>query len=71
MGELVCTVQHAFTHFFMTLYAYDCLVLRGSPQCLGCQDLRWVTLDQMGDFAFPVADQQIIASLRERHEPAG
>jgi A/G-specific adenine glycosylase len=67
VGELLCTVEHAFTHFFMTLYAYDCQMLRGAPKCLGCQDLRWVTLEQMDDFAFAVADQQIISSLRARY----
>jgi A/G-specific adenine glycosylase len=66
VGDLLCMVEHAFTHFFMTLYAFDCQVLRGTPQCLGCRDLRWVTLDQLDEFAFPVADQQIIASLRAR-----
>jgi len=29
-------------------------------------DLRWVTLDQLDAFAFPVADQKIIARLRDR-----
>ena len=62
--ELLCTIEHAFTHFQMTLYAYDCLWLENQPQCLGCKDLRWVTLDQLDAFAFPVADQKIIAFLR-------
>jgi A/G-specific adenine glycosylase len=65
VGELLCTVEHAFTHFFMTLYAYDCQWIGGKPQCLGCRDLRWVTLDELDAFAFPVADQRIIAHLLE------
>jgi A/G-specific adenine glycosylase len=64
IGELLCTIEHAFTHFQMTLYAYQCQWLRGAPQCLGCKDLRWVTLDELDAFAFPVADQKVIASLR-------
>jgi len=66
VGELLCTIEHSFTHFHMTLYAFDCLWLRGQPVCLGCTDLRWVTLDQVDAFAFPVADRRIIAFLRER-----
>ena len=50
----------------MTLYAFHCQWLGGEPQCLGCDDLRWVTLDQLDAFAFPVADQKIIATLRDR-----
>jgi A/G-specific adenine glycosylase len=70
VGELLCTVEHSFTHFQMTLYAYECKWLGGVPQCLGCTDLRWVTLDELGAFAFPVADQKIIAFLRNRQEGA-
>lgn len=69
VGELLCTIEHAFTHFQMTLYAFDCRWLDGIPQCLDCLDLRWVTLDQLGAFAFPVADQKIIAFLREQISP--
>jgi A/G-specific adenine glycosylase len=68
VGELLCTIEHAFTHFFMTLYAYECQWISGEPQCLGCRDLRWVTLEELGAFAFPAADQKIIAYLLENHE---
>ena len=66
VGELLCAIDHTFTHWHMTLYAFDCRVMSGEPQCLACLDLRWVTLDELDAFAFPVADQKIIASLRER-----
>lgn len=65
VGDLLCSIEHAFTHFHMTLYAFQCQWLRGDPQCLGCKDLRWVTLDELDTFAFPVADQRIIAFLRD------
>lgn len=64
VGDLLCRVEHAFTHFYMTLYVFDCRWLSGQPQCLECTDLRWVTLDQLDTFAFPAADQQIITFLR-------
>lgn len=67
VNDLLCTVEHTFTHFHMLLYVYDCLWLRGKPQCLGCRDLRWVTIDQLDAFAFPVADQRIITYLHEQH----
>ncbi|MGC9333009.1 MAG: A/G-specific adenine glycosylase [Anaerolineae bacterium] len=64
VGDLLTTIEHAFTHFQMTLYAFDCRWLSGAPKCLGCSDLRWVTLDELDAFAFPVADQKIISFLR-------
>jgi A/G-specific adenine glycosylase len=64
VNDLYCVVQHSYSHFHMTLYAYSCRYLRGEPRCLGCADWRWVTLSDLDDFAFPVADQRIIAELR-------
>ena len=70
VDDLLCRVEHAFTHFYMTLYAFECHWLSGNPQRLGCTDLRWVTLDHLDTYAFPVADQKIISFLRDRHADA-
>ncbi len=67
VGDLLCVIEHSFSHFHMTLYAFDCRWLSGAPQCLGCSDLRWVTIDGLDAFAFPVADQKIIAHLKQAH----
>lgn len=64
VGDLLCTIEHSFTHFHMTLYAFQCRWLSGEPQCIGCAALRWVRLDELDVFAFPVADQKIISHLR-------
>jgi A/G-specific adenine glycosylase len=64
VGPQITTVQHAYTHFRITLYAFACTLLRGEPQALGCADWAWVTLDELDRYAFPVTDQKIIAVLR-------
>ena len=66
INDLLCRVEHAFTHFYMTLYAFECQWLSGDPQLLGCADLQWVTLDHLDTYAFPVADQKIISHLRQQ-----
>ncbi len=66
VDDFLCRVEHAFTHFYMTLYAFECQWVGGSPQRLGCVDLRWVTLEHLDTYAFPVADQKIITFLRAR-----
>jgi A/G-specific adenine glycosylase len=65
IGRLLCTIDHGYTHFHMTLFAFECRWLAGTPQCLGCTDWHWVTLADLNSFAFPVADQKIIAFLRD------
>jgi len=69
VGERLTTVQHAYSHFHITLHAFHCRPVGGQPQTLGCSDWRWVQLSQLSDFPFPAADQQIIGALlsRARH----
>lgn len=69
VGELLCTIDHDFTHFHMTLYAYQCRWSGGDPRCLGCLAIQWVTIGDLEAFAFPVADQKIISFLRGEELP--
>lgn len=64
VGEQIGTVKHAYSHFRITLYAFDCQHVNGEPQAIDCADWAWVTLDELDRYAFPVTDQKIIAMLR-------
>jgi A/G-specific adenine glycosylase len=65
VGGPVATVQHAYTHFRITLYAFHARHVAGEPQALGCAAWRWVTLDELDAYPFPVTDRKIIAALRD------
>ncbi|MFZ2359259.1 MAG: A/G-specific adenine glycosylase [Anaerolineae bacterium] len=64
VGQPVAVVKHAYTHFRITLHAFECQLLAGEPQPIGVADWRWVTLDELASYAFAVTDQKIIAALR-------
>lgn len=64
VGELLTVVEHAYTHFRITMHAFHCHRQEGEPQIIGVADWRWIMLDQVGDFAFSAADHKIIAALR-------
>jgi A/G-specific adenine glycosylase len=64
VGAPVTSVRHAYTHFRITLHAFECQLLAGEPQSIGVADWRWVTLDDLAAYAFAVTDQKIIAALR-------
>lgn len=64
VGEQLATVKHAYTHFRITLYAFACRHVEGTPQAIGCADWTWVTRDELERYAFPATDRQIIAVLR-------
>ncbi len=65
VGAPVTTVQHAYTHFSITLHAFHARIVEGSPRAIGCDDWRWTTLDALDRYPFPVTDQKIIAVLRD------
>lgn len=65
VGEEFIQIRHAFTHFRMTLHAFHAHPVAGEPRAIGCADWRWVRLDQLDAFPFPVTDQKIIRALRQ------
>ncbi len=66
VGELFIKVKHAFTHFKITLHAYTCKLITGTPQLLGVQNVAWVTLDELQNYAFGKADRAIVEALLEQ-----
>lgn len=64
VGDKVAVVRHGFTHFRITVYAFECRYLSsGEPQALGVEDWRWVTLDELDEYAMPVVDRKIAAAV--------
>ncbi len=64
VGDHLITVDHAYTHFKVTLTVHHCRHLKGEPQTLECDEIRWVTLDEIESYPFPKANQQIIDALK-------
>lgn len=69
VDEQFTTVKHAYTHFRITLHTFHARHLAGTPAAIDCADWRWVVLDELGDFPFPVTDQKIIAALCQEYAP--
>lgn len=66
VGEHLITVDHTYTHFPVSLQVYHCRHLKGVPQPLECQQVRWVNLDRLDRFSFPKANVKIIAALQSQ-----
>lgn len=71
IGDLFTTVKHAFTHFKITLYAFECryrgaLAPYDEPQALAAIDWAWVSEADLDAYSFGKADRLVIAALRER-----
>jgi A/G-specific adenine glycosylase len=66
IGDLLFVVQHAFTHFKITLHAFECRYPEGDPQPNGYVAWQWAPLDDLERLTFGRADRKIITYLRER-----
>ena len=65
VGECMAVIPHGYTHFRITLHAFQCRLLAGEPQPIDCAAVRWVRPDELDAYAFPVTDQRIIVTLRD------
>ncbi|MFY7803643.1 MAG: 8-oxo-dGTP diphosphatase MutT [Limnoraphis robusta] len=65
VGSHLITIEHAYTHFRVTLNVYHCRYVSGEPQPLECDEIRWVTLDEIEQFPFPKGNEKIITALKQ------
>lgn len=65
VGNHLITVNYTYTHFHLTLIVHQCRHLAGEPQTIECQEIRWVSLEEIEQFNFPKANSKIIAALRD------
>ena len=63
VGRKLIDVDHTYSHFSITLHAYECQYVSGKPQKLGVRDWRWVRPEDLKKYAFPAANQPIIRKL--------
>ncbi|MEM6597813.1 MAG: A/G-specific adenine glycosylase [Cyanobacteria bacterium P01_C01_bin.69] len=66
VGSKLITIDHAYTHFKVTLNVFNCTHLSGEPQTIECDEVKWVTLDEIDDYPFPKANGRIIEAMREQ-----
>ena len=58
-------VQHQYDSRHVTLFGYHVVQYRGEAACLECQTgLRWVNINDLVNYEFPAANQQLIEILR-------
>ncbi|BBA79367.1 mutator MutT protein [cyanobacterium endosymbiont of Rhopalodia gibberula] len=68
IGEHLITLDHAYTHFKVTLIVHRCRYLTGKPKLIRCEEIRWITLDEINNFSFPKANNKIIELLHNQHK---
>lgn len=63
-GELVDRVEHAYSHFRITLHAYRAPHLSGEPRPRRATAWTWARPAELDAYAFPAANRRILDRLR-------
>ena len=63
-GEKIATVDHAYSHFEITLHAFHCHYRSGTPKPLGCQEFAWVQPAELNRYALPAATRRVLERLQ-------
>jgi A/G-specific adenine glycosylase len=59
-------VDHAYSHFSITMHAFACRWLSGQPRALGCARWKWVSPRKLSQYAFPKANRTVIEQLMKQ-----
>jgi A/G-specific adenine glycosylase len=60
-GKHLASVNHTYTHFRITLQAYECRLLKGTPKPLGCPNWRWASLTDLKKLPLSKIDRMIVS----------
>lgn len=59
------TIDHTYSHFRVNLQVYNCRYLSGEARAIECEEIRWVTIQELDHYTFPAANQEIIRALKD------
>jgi A/G-specific adenine glycosylase len=62
-GKHLASVNHTYTHFRITLQAYECRLLKGDPNPLGCQNWRWASLADLKKLPLSKIDRMVLSMI--------
>ncbi len=59
VGEIL----YPYPHGTVILYFFNAAFQGGEPQALGCQEVRWILLQELSHYTFPPANTLLIRQL--------
>lgn len=67
VGEIFMELTHKYPDLTVHLTLFHAGIVAGTPRLLEHQDLRWITIEEIGQYPFCPADQAILNRLREQY----
>jgi len=67
MGSFLGVFRHSYTHFHVTMHAFDCRIRRGRPRANEHTDLRWVTPGRLKAYPMGRVARRIADVVARKH----
>ena len=64
VGEVFMDVVHEYPDLTVHLTLFNAIISEGIPQMLEHNDIRWITADEIDQYAFCPADESILNKLK-------
>lgn len=61
--ERLMKLNHAYSHFSITLHAFFCRIEKGVPEPKSSQQVKWVSIAELADYPFPKANRELTKKL--------
>ena len=58
-------VEHTYSHMKIKLHAYKCKINNGRIKKHECQDLKWITKNEINKYSFPKANHKLFKKIGE------
>jgi len=59
-------IDHAYTHFKITLHAFDCRYISGRAQSLSSDEVKWIHWEDKDKYPFPTANKKVFRLLEKQ-----
>lgn len=64
VGEVFMDVVHEYPDLTVHLTLFNAIILEGIPQMLEHNDIRWIAVEEIDQYAFCPADESILNKLK-------
>lgn len=63
VDQLYSKVNHAYSHFKITLHGFKCTYISGQEKANTTDELKWVSLNDLHHYPFPKANKKLIEAI--------
>ena len=65
VGDVFMDVTHEYPDLTVHLSLFNAIIAEGTPEKLEHNDIRWITVEEIDNYVFCPADEEILKKLKE------